>query len=342
MLCLSTLGKTLINTKKLQTPTEVVHKTRSLLLYSKNYPNAASQVSSNANELNSLVKELKLILYGDDDSEPCEQACAQLTEEFFREDTMRLLIIFLPKLNLEARKDATQVVASLQRQPLPSRFQASKYLESNLDLVDILISGYADPLLALHYGRMLKECLRHQVVASYILEPIQLKKLFGYIQLPSFDISADVADVFKDLLTRHKSTVSESLSKNYSWFFTEYNEKLLKSSNYITKRQAIKLLGSILLDRSNSAFMRRYVSSKDNLIILMNLLRDTSRSIQIDAFHVFKLFVANEEKPIEIVSILITNRNKLLRLLGAFVYTDDQVFETDKDQVVNELTLLEI
>nr|KAJ0196972.1 hypothetical protein LSAT_V11C700388000 [Lactuca sativa] len=92
-------------------------------------------------ELNSLVKELKLILYGDDDSEPCEQACAQLTEEFFREDTMRLLIIFLPKLNLEARKDATQVVASLQRQPLPSRFQASKYLESNLDLVDILISG---------------------------------------------------------------------------------------------------------------------------------------------------------------------------------------------------------
>nr|KAJ0195487.1 hypothetical protein LSAT_V11C700388010 [Lactuca sativa] len=208
----------------------------------------------------------------------------------------------------------------------------------------------------------------------YILEPIQLKKLFGYIQLPSFDISADVADVFKDLLTRHKSTVSESLSKNYSWFFTEYNEKLLKSSNYITKRQAIKLLGSILLDRSNSAFMRRYVSSKDNLIILMNLLRDTSRSIQIDAFHVFKLFVANEEKPIEIVSILITNRNKLLRLLGAFVYTgmkggsqsiklvskrkllsllylidlfvmgviDDQVFETDKDQVVNELTLLEI
>lgn len=52
-------------------------------------------------ELNSLVKELKLILYGDDDSEPCEQACAQLTEEFFREDTMRLLIIFLPKLNLE-------------------------------------------------------------------------------------------------------------------------------------------------------------------------------------------------------------------------------------------------
>ncbi|KAI3510241.1 hypothetical protein L1887_25773 [Cichorium endivia] len=339
MLCLSTLGKTLTSTKKLQTPAEVVHKTRSLLLYSKNSLNAASQTTD---ELNSLVKELKLILYGDDVSEPCEEACAQLTKEFFREDTLRLLIIFLPKLNLEARKDATQVIASLQRQPLPSRFHVSRYLEANLDLVDILISGYEDPRLALHYGRMLKECLRHQVVACYVLEPSQLKKLFCYIQLPSFDIAADAADAFKDLLTRHKSTVSESLSKNYSWFFAEFNEKLLKSENYITKRQAVKLLGSILLDRSNVVVMRRYVSSKDNLIILMNLLRDTSKSIQIDAFHVFKLFVANEEKPVEIVSILVTNRNKLIRLLGAFVYPDDQVFETDKDQVVNELTLLEL
>ncbi|KAK8958392.1 Mitochondrial import inner membrane translocase subunit TIM22-2 [Platanthera guangdongensis] len=53
----------------------------------------------------------------------------------------------------------------------------------------------------------------------------------------------------------------------------DFNEKLLSSANYITKRQAIKLLGEMLLDRSNSAVMLRYVSSKDNLMILMNLLR---------------------------------------------------------------------
>nr|XP_043622839.1 putative MO25-like protein At5g47540 [Erigeron canadensis] len=327
-----------MNTKKLRTPAEVVQKTRSLLLYSKDTASAGSQTA----ELNSLIKELKLILYGNDDSEPSEEACAQLSEEFFKEDTLRLLIIFLPRLNLEARKDATQVVTSLQRQPLPSRFQASRYLEANLDLIDILISGYEDPQLALHYGRMLKECLRHQIVASYLLEPNQLKKLFGYIKHPSFDIAADAADAFKDLLTRHKSTVSGSLSKNYIWFFTEFNEKLLKSPNYITRRQAVKLLGCILLDRSNSCVMTRYVNSKENLMILMNLLRDTSRSIQIDAFHVFKLFVANENKPPEIASILVTNRSKLVRLLGAFVQTDDEMFETDKVQVVNELAVLEL
>ncbi|KAL8237642.1 hypothetical protein R6Q59_018726 [Mikania micrantha] len=336
MLCLSSIGKTVMNSKKLRSPAEVVQKTRSLLLYSKNSLDAGSQMT----EMNSLLRELKLILYGDDESEPSDEACAQLTTEFFREDTLRLLIISLPKLNLEARKDTTQVVASLQRQPLPSRLEASKYLEANLDLLDVLISGYDDHQLALHYGRMLKESLRHQVVASYLLKPRQLEKLFRYIQHPSFDIAADAADAFKDLLTRHKSTVSESLSTNYCWFFTEMNEKLLKSANYITRRQAVKLLGCILLDRSNSCVMTRYVSSKDNLIILMNLLRDQSKSIQIDAFHVFKLFVANENKPSEIVSILVTNRSKILRLLGAFGYTDDEVFESDKIQVVNKLAML--
>ena len=47
------------------------------------------------------TRELKSILYGNSESEPVPEACAQLTQEFFRENTLRLLIICLPKLNLE-------------------------------------------------------------------------------------------------------------------------------------------------------------------------------------------------------------------------------------------------
>jgi hypothetical protein len=48
----------------------------------------------------------------------------------------------------------------------------------------------------------------------------------------------------------------------------------------------------------------------------MNLLRESSKTIQIEAFHVFKLFVANQNKPSDIANILVANRNKLLRLLA--------------------------
>lgn len=52
-------------------------------------------------ELSKNVRELKSILYGNSESEPVAEACAQLTQEFFRENTLRLLIKCLPKLNLE-------------------------------------------------------------------------------------------------------------------------------------------------------------------------------------------------------------------------------------------------
>ncbi|CAN4103960.1 unnamed protein product [Withania somnifera] len=293
-------------------------------------------------ELDSLLHEMKSILYGSNECEPAPEACSQLTQEFFRDNTLRLVIICLPKLNLEARKDATRIVANLQRQPINSRLIASDYLEANTDLVDHLVVGYDDPSLALHYGPMLRECIRHQVVARYVLKSKHIKKFFDYMQVPQFDVAADATATFKELMTRHKSTVAEFLLENYDWFFVEFNAKLLESANYITRRQAIKLLGDILLDRSNSAVMTRYVSSKDNLRILMNLLREASKNIQLDAFHVFKLFVANRNKPSDIVNIIVANRSKLLRFFASFrIDKEDEQFEADKAQVVKEIAELE-
>ncbi|KAJ7946387.1 Mo25 family protein [Quillaja saponaria] len=347
---------------KPRTPVDIVRQTRDLLIYAGRNPDSReNKREEKMSELCKNIRELKVILYGNSESEPVSEACAQLTAEFFRENTLRLLILFLPKLNLEARKDATQVVANLQRQQVNSKLIASDYLESNKDLLDTLIAGYENTDMALHYGAMLRECIRHQCVARIailndqivnllsnnflfrmFLQSKHMKKFFDYIQLPNFDIAADAAATFKELLTRHKSTVAEFLSKNYDWFFAEYNSKLLESTNYITRRQAVKLLGDMLLDRSNSAVMTRYVSSRDNLRILMNLLRESSKSIQIEAFHVFKLFAANQNKPPDIISILVANKSKLLRLFADFkTDKEDEQFEADKAQVVKEIASLE-
>ncbi|XP_034902863.1 putative MO25-like protein At5g47540 [Populus alba] len=329
---------------KPRTPVDIVRQTRDLLIYADQSSASLSDSKREEKmaELAKNIRELKSILYGNSESEPVSEACAQLTQEFFRENTLRLLIFCLSQLNLEARKDATQVVANLQRQQVNSRLIASDYLEKNTDLLDTLIAGYENTDMALHYGVMLRECIRHQTVARYVLESSNVKKFFDYIQLPYFDISADAAATFKELLTRHKSTVAEFLSKSYDWFFAEFNSKLLESTNYITRRQAVKLLGDILLDRSNAVVMTRYVSSRDNLRILMNLLRESSKSIQIEAFHVFKLFAANQNKPPDIVNILVANRSKLLRLFADFkIDKEDEQFEADKAQVVREIAALE-
>jgi calcium binding protein 39 len=48
-------------------------------------------------------------------------------------------------------------------------------------------------------------------------------------------------------------------------------------------------LGELLLDRHNFNVMTRYISNPDNLKLMMNMLREKSRSIQFEAFHVFKV-----------------------------------------------------
>ncbi|KAL5230984.1 hypothetical protein ABZP36_029760 [Zizania latifolia] len=290
--------------------------------------------------LSKSINELKNILYGNEEAEPIVEACTQLTKEFFKENTLHLLIVCLPYLDLETQKDITQVIANLQRQRVDSWMVASDYLEPNTNLLHILMSGYDNMDIAIHYSAMLRDCIRHQVAARYLLESDEdMKKFFHYIEFPDFTIASDAFKTFKELLTRHKSSAAEFFSRNYEWFFAEFNSKLLSSSNYIIRRQATQLLGDILLDKSNTAVMVCYISSKENLIVLMNLLREQSKAIQVEAFHVFKLFAANQNKSPEILGIMVTNKNKLLRFLADFtIEKEDKQFEADKAQVIAEIS----
>lgn len=52
-------------------------------------------------ELYRNLRELKTILYGNSEAEPVPEFCAQLTQEFFNENTLSLVVQCLPKLNLE-------------------------------------------------------------------------------------------------------------------------------------------------------------------------------------------------------------------------------------------------
>lgn len=54
----------------------------------------------------------------------------------------------------------------------------------------------------------------------------------------------------QELLTRHKMLCAEFLEANYDQVFTHYQD-LLNSENYVTRRQSLKLLGELLLDRHN-------------------------------------------------------------------------------------------
>ncbi|GJV48387.1 putative MO25-like protein [Tanacetum coccineum] len=140
-----------------------------------------------------------------------------------------------------ARKDATQIVANLQRQQVHSRLIACDYLEANIDLMDISASGYENPDMALHYGAMLRECIRHQSVARYVLESQHMKKFFDFIQLPNFDIAADVAATFKGIMDLYMDSVPliSISAERRLWNCMEFQVSIIHSKEAVVKTHSM-------------------------------------------------------------------------------------------------------
>ena len=98
-------------------------------------------------------------------------------------------------------------------------------------------------------------------------------------------------------MTRHKMLSAEFLEANYDNVFDQY-QKLLNSENYVTRRQSLKLLGELLLDRHNYSVMTKYISSPGIL--------QKNRNHSIVLFSVTKIILHN---PLHNHEILATKKN---------------------------------
>ncbi|KAG5337263.1 hypothetical protein C0989_010052 [Termitomyces sp. Mn162] len=250
---------------------------------------------------------------------------AQLAQETYQTDLLHHLVVHIARFEFEARKDLVQIFNNLLRRQIGSRWPTVEYLSSKHEIIFSTFAGYENEEIALNTGMVLKEMLRHEQLAKILLYSDQFYKFPHYIETTTFGISCDAFANLKETLTRHKPMVAEYLDKNYERFFSSFTTLIL-SNNYVTKRQSLKLLGEILLDRANFNVMTRYIANEANLKMMMNLLREKSKNIQFEAFHVFKVFVANPKKPPQIETILRRNKEKLLVFLKGFHNDKDGMF----------------
>jgi calcium binding protein 39 len=110
----------------------------------------------------------------------------------------------------------------------------------------------------------------------------------------------------------------------------------------VLKRQSLQLLSEFLLERENFKIMIKYIADPLNLKAIMLVLRSKQANIQVEAFHVFKIFVANPEKPPKIAEILSANKQKLLAFLQAFLNEkDDETFAAEKQMLIDSLQRLD-
>jgi len=278
------------------------------------------------------------MIYGGENEQQSDHLLAQLSQEMYNSGLLLILLRNLHRIDFEGKKDAAQIFNNILRRQIGTRTPTVEHILHQPEILFTLCKGYEQQEIALNCGTMLRECIRYEDLAKIVLHSNHFFDFFKYVEVSTFDIASDAFATFKELLTRHKMLAAEFLEANYDQVFVPY-EQLLHSDNYVTRRQSLKLLGELLLDRHNFSVMTKYISSPDNLKLMMNMLKEKARNIQFEAFHVFKVFVANPNKPKPILDILLRNQEKLIEFLSKF-HTDrseDEQFNDEKAYLIRQI-----
>lgn len=230
-------------------------------------------------------------------------------------------------LRFESRKDSQTILSYALRFRAPGStdedpLALAHVIDVRPEIIIALCRGYEHRESAMPCGAVLREILKVEHIAAVVLydessssssggaggeeggpavavNSIVFEKpqsgagvfwrFFPWIDNAAFEASTDAFSTFRELLTRHKGLVANYLDHNFELFFGRYNDMLIQSKSYVTKRQSIKLLGELLLDRANYSIMMKYVDKGEHLKLCMNLLRDERKMVQYEGFHVFKV-----------------------------------------------------
>jgi calcium binding protein 39 len=296
--------------------------------------------SKASDEASKYLDAMKKILCGDGATEPVKDNEVAIAQKVYETKFVLLMVQKMDLVEFETKKDAVQIFTKLLRREIGARNPTAEHFLLNQEILNLLVKGYDKRQVdALNCGLMLRECIKIEQLAKIVLHDENMFNAFyGYVQVSTFDIAADAFSTFKDLLTKHKIMCADFLDTSYDQVMARYMD-LLQSTNYVTRRQSLKLLGELLLDRANFTIMTRYIGDPENLKLMMNMLRDKSKNIQFEAFHVFKVFVANPNKSKAILDILLKNKSKLIDFLTKFheSRSDDEQFAEEKSYLIKQI-----
>lgn len=244
----------------------------------------------------------------------------------------------LLNLTVEERKQFTIIfTGSISQHDNDGKYPVADFIKRNVIIIDTLLGFYERPELAVSTGEMLRLCVKHEELADELFKSNRIDKLFSYFSAPNFDISADSFATFRFLLLN--APQAEEYLKNNSNFIIEKLYSTLDEDNYAGCRQTLKLIGEIII--KYQSFQDIYLQDQENLMVIMDLMTSKYHNISMEAFHVFKLFVVNENKTEPILKILRANADKLIPYIDDLLGdTDDEDLKVEKHYLLMQLKLL--
>ncbi|SCU82308.1 LADA_0C04390g1_1 [Lachancea dasiensis] len=292
----------------------------------------------------------KHFLLGDVDPEPTAEALDELYSAIYQLDLLYDLLTNLHDLEFEARKDVALIFATCLRHSRDNKFVTVDYMVTRPKIVSLILRTPELALsknnasdLFLKAGFIILECLKYEQLCRLMLRDPQIWLFFDFAKGGSFEISTESFQILSSMFSVHQKPVATEFfgqHANLQKFIDKVN-MLLAHGNYVTKRQSIKLLHSLIMIRAYNNLLTSYINSPDNLKLIMILLSDRSKNLQMGSFNIFKVFVANPRKSRPVLDIMVKNRDKLLHYLKSFnTDSKDATFLDEREYVIQEIESL--
>merc|ERR1719262_1220652 len=120
------------------------------------------------------------------------------------------------------------------------RAEVIAYMWDHPQVAHLLLEGYGQEEMALHYGYMLRSCTRHSELVTLLLDNRTAFGLIDLAQHDSFDVKSEAFASMRELFLTHKEASARYLETHFDLFFDRFNG-LLSAQDYVTQRQALKL-----------------------------------------------------------------------------------------------------
>jgi len=287
--------------------------------------------------INKNFNRMTEILYKKKEGEEASSRALQLVTEISHTDFILLGLKTLALLPVEQKKQFTIIFTGSIAHQTGSEFPLAIYVQRNPEILDILLRFYDVPELAVSAGEMLRLCARHESLARQLLTDAKLDILFSYFNVSHFDVSADSFATYRELILC--SPCGGDYIQNNGQNVIERLHSTLNESNYAACRQTLKLIGEIICQYP--AFQHMYLTDEKNLVVIMKLMSSQYKNISLEAFHIFKLFVATEEKTEAVIAILRKNSDKLIEFIQDILDgIEEPELQKEKDFLVMELAFL--
>ncbi|GMM53772.1 Hym1 protein [Maudiozyma humilis] len=291
---------------------------------------------------------LKHFVIGDMDPKPTPEGLDELYLAILGADLFYDLILHFSELEFEARKEVSLIFSICLGYSKDNKLVTVDYLVSQPRTLALMLRSTelalqhkgASQDIFLVLGNMIIECIKYEQLCRIFLKDQQLWKFFDFTGLPNFEISTESLQILSNLFTTHSNLVSKEFfcSEHSRTKFIRNINKLMAHGNYVIKRQSTKLLASLIIIRSNNQLMNQYIDSADNLKLIMTLMTDKSKNLQLEAFNVFKVIVANPRKTKPVFDILTKNRTSLLKYLDGFgLDNQDSTFLEEREFIIHQI-----